>query len=57
VQGTCLFKDLENNRSFAISLEDLRERRRAATVLAVDGPGVAQASIEGAIEDVAKALV
>jgi hypothetical protein len=57
VQGTCLFKDLENNRSFAISLEDLRERRRAATALAVDGPGVAQSSIEGAIEDVAKGLV
>lgn len=56
VQGTCLFKDLERNRSFAISLEELRERRRQGTAALVDGPGVAQSSIEGAIADVAKAL-
>ena len=57
VQGTCLFKDLDKNRSFAIGLLDLRERRRQGTVLVVDGPGVAQASIEGAIADVAGGLV
>ncbi|APV50928.1 hypothetical protein BWI17_15255 [Betaproteobacteria bacterium GR16-43] len=57
VQGTCLFKDLEHNRSFAISLAEVRDRRRAGTAMPVDGPGVAQASIEGAIEDVAKSLV
>jgi hypothetical protein len=57
VQGTCLFKDLEKNRSFAIGIEALRERRRAGTAAPVDGPGVAQASIEGAIADVAGALV
>jgi hypothetical protein len=57
VQGTCLFKDLDQNRSFAIGLLDLRERRRLGTVLVVDGPGVAQASIEGAIADVAGGLV
>jgi hypothetical protein len=57
VQGTCLFKDLVHNRSFAISLNDLRERRRSGSILVVDGPGVAQASIEGAIADVAGALV
>jgi hypothetical protein len=57
VQGTCLFKDLDQNRSFAIGLLDLRERRRIGTVLKVDGPGVAQASIEGAIADVAGGLV
>lgn len=56
VQGTCLFKDLERNRSFAISLEELRERRRQGTAALVDGPGVAQSSVEGAIADVAKAL-
>jgi len=57
VQGTCLFKDLDKNRSFAIGLIELRERRRLGTVLVVDGPGVAQASIEGAIADVAGGLV
>jgi hypothetical protein len=52
VQGACVFKDLERNRSFAISLDDLRERRRAGTAALVDGPGVAQASVEGALSDV-----
>jgi hypothetical protein len=56
VQGTCLFKDLERNKSFAISLEELRERRSKGTASLADGPGIAQASIEGAIADVAKAL-
>ncbi|MGZ5573295.1 MAG: hypothetical protein ACXWF6_19425, partial [Usitatibacter sp.] len=56
VQGTCLFKDLERNRSFAISLDELREKRRAGVAVPVDGPGVAQASIEGALADVARAM-
>lgn len=56
VQGTCVFKDLERNRSFAIALEELRERLRAGTAEPVDGPGVAQASIDGAISDVARGL-
>jgi hypothetical protein len=54
VQGTCVFKDLERNRSFAIALEELRERRRLGTAIPVDGPGVAQASIDAAISDVAR---
>ncbi len=56
VQGACVFKDLERNRSFAISLDDLRERRRAGTAAAVDGPGVAAASVDAAIADVARGL-
>jgi tRNA-specific 2-thiouridylase len=34
-------KDLERNRSFAISLDEVREKRRAGTAIPVDGPGVA----------------
>jgi hypothetical protein len=56
VQGTCVFKDLDRNRSFAISIDDLREKRRAGHAAIVDGPGVAQSSIEGAIADVARGL-
>ncbi len=56
VQGTCVFKDLEKNRSFAISLEELREKRRAGLAVIVDGPGVAQSSIDGAIADVARGM-
>jgi hypothetical protein len=56
VQGTCVFKDLERNRSFAISLDDLRVERDSGRAVAVDGPGVAQSTIEGAIADVARAL-
>jgi hypothetical protein len=56
VQGTCVFKDLERNRSFAISVDDLREKRRAGNAVLVDGPGVAQSSIDGAIADVARGL-
>jgi hypothetical protein len=56
VQGTCVFKDLDRNRSFAISVDDLREKRRAGRAVVVDGPGVAQSSIEGAIADVARGL-
>ncbi|HEX7403575.1 MAG TPA: DUF1631 family protein, partial [Usitatibacter sp.] len=56
VQGTCVFKDLDRNRSFAISVDDLREKRRAGRAVIGDGPGVAQSSIEGAIADVARGL-
>ncbi len=56
VQGTCVFKDLDRNRSFAISVDELREKRHAGRVVVVDGPGVAQSSIEGAIADVARGL-
>jgi hypothetical protein len=56
VQGTCVFKDLDRNRSFAISVDELREKRRAGRAAIVDGPGVAQSSIEGAIADVARGL-
>jgi hypothetical protein len=56
VQGTCVFKDLDRNRSFAISVDDLREKRRTGSAVVVDGPGVAQSSIEGAIADVARGL-
>ena len=53
VQGACVFKDLERNKSFPIGIEELRERRRAGTALMVDGPGVAAASVEAALADVA----
>jgi hypothetical protein len=56
VQGTCVFKDLDRNRSFAISVDELREKRRGGRAAVVDGPGVAQSSIEGAIADVARGL-
>jgi hypothetical protein len=56
VQGTCVFKDLALNRSFAISLDELRERREGGRAVPVDGPGVAKSTIEGAIADVARAL-
>jgi hypothetical protein len=54
VQGACVFKDLAHNRSFAISLTDLREKRSQGTAVAVDGPGVAESSIEAALQDVAR---
>ncbi|HXZ47916.1 MAG TPA: DUF1631 family protein [Usitatibacter sp.] len=56
VQGACVFKDLERNRSFPIGLEELRERRRAGTAVLVDGPGVAASSVDGALADVAGGL-
>lgn len=56
VQGTCVFKDLERNRSFAISVDDLRDKRRDGKAVVVDGPGIAQSSIDGAIADVARTL-
>ncbi|HRA23651.1 MAG TPA: DUF1631 family protein, partial [Usitatibacteraceae bacterium] len=54
VQGACVFKDIARNRSFAISLADLRAKRDAGRARPVDGPGVARSSIEGALEDVAR---
>lgn len=56
VQGTCVFKDLDQNRSFAISVDDLRIKRRAGKAVIVDGPGIAQSSIDGALADVARNL-
>jgi hypothetical protein len=56
LQGTCVFKDLEKNRSFAISLDELREKRRTGLAVIVEGAGVAQASIDGAIADVARGM-
>jgi hypothetical protein len=56
VQGVCVFKDLERNRSFAVGLAELSERGRAGSALLVDGPGVARASVDGALADVAKIL-
>ena len=54
VQGACVFKDPARNRSFAISLADLRARRDAGRARPVDGPGVASASVEGALQDLAR---
>jgi hypothetical protein len=54
VQGACVFKDVARNRSFAMSLADLRQRREAGRARPVDGPGVAHACIEGALADVAR---
>ncbi|HEY2630485.1 MAG TPA: DUF1631 family protein, partial [Usitatibacter sp.] len=56
VQGTCVFKDLDRSRSFAISVDDLRDKRRAGKAVIVDGPGIAQSTIEGAMADVARNL-
>ncbi len=56
VQGACVFKDLDRNRSFALGLGELRERRRAGSAVQVDGPGVAAASVEAALADVARSL-
>jgi hypothetical protein len=56
VQGACVFKDLDRNRSFPIAIEELRERRRAGTVAMVDGPGIAAASVDAALDDVARGL-
>ena len=53
-QGACVFKDPARNRSFAISLADLRAKRDAGRARAVDGPGVALSCIEGALADVAR---
>jgi hypothetical protein len=56
VQGACVFKDLDRNRSFPIAIEELRERRRVGTAVMVDGPGIAAASVDAALADVARGL-
>ena len=54
VQGACVFKDTARNRSFALSLADLRAKRDAGMARPVDGPGVALACIEAALADMAR---
>jgi len=54
VQGACVFKETARNRSFALSLADLRARRDAGRARPVDGPGVALACIDGALADLAR---
>ncbi len=54
VQGACVFKETARNRSFAISLADLRAKRDAGLARPVDGPGVALACIEAALADMAR---
>ncbi len=52
--GACVFKDYEKNASFAIERDDLRSRLLAKTASLVEGCGLARATIEEAIKDVAK---
>jgi hypothetical protein len=52
--GACVFKDYESNTSFAIERDDLKARLQAKTALLVEGCGLARATIEEAIKDVAK---
>ena len=54
VQGACVFKETARNRSFALSLADLRAKRDAGVARPVDGPGVALACIEAALADMAR---
>ncbi|MCW5590865.1 MAG: DUF1631 family protein [Burkholderiales bacterium] len=54
VQGACVFKETARNRSFALSLADLRAKRDAGQARPVDGPGVALACIEAALADMAR---
>jgi hypothetical protein len=54
VQGACVFKETARNRSFALSLADLRAKRDAGLARRVDGPGVALACIEAALADLAR---
>lgn len=54
IQGACVFKDVARNRSFAISLADLRAKIDQGLAMAADGPGVATSSVEGALLDVAR---
>ena len=56
VQGACVFKDFDLNRSFPMAIEELRERRRTGAVVMVDGPGIAAASVDAALADVARGL-
>ena len=54
VQGACVFKETARNRSFALSMADLRAKRDAGRVRPVDGPGVALACIEAALAEMAR---
>lgn len=54
VHGACVFKDVARNKSFAMSLADLRARRERDKARPVDGPGVADSSIEAALNAVAR---
>jgi hypothetical protein len=56
VQGACVFKEPARNRSFAISLADLRARRDAGRARPVDGPGIALACIEAVLAEAARRL-
>lgn len=51
-KGTSLFKNYDENRSFAIGLDDLLKQLEAGTAIVVEGVGVARASIEGAIREI-----
>lgn len=54
VQGACVFKEVARNRSFALSMADLRAQRDAGRARPVDGPGVALACIDAALADLAR---
>lgn len=54
VQGACVFKEMARNRSFALSVADLRAKRDAGLARPVDGPGIALACIEGSLADLAR---
>jgi hypothetical protein len=56
ISGACVFKDYEKNTSFAIDCDDLKSRLLAKTVLLVEGCGLARATIEEAIKDVAREI-
>jgi len=56
VQGVCVFKDLERNRSFAVGFAEFAESRRTGSAALVDGPGVASASVDAALAAVARSL-
>ncbi len=53
VQGACVFKETARNRSFALSMADLRAKRDAGRVRPVDGPGVVLAGIDAALAEMA----
>jgi len=53
-QGACVFKSPALNRSFAISLADLRAKRDSGLARPVDGPGVALACLEASLADIAR---
>ncbi len=54
VQGACVFKEPARNRSFAISLADLRAKRDAGRARPVDGPGIALEYVDAALAEAAR---